>query len=224
MRELRIGGVVVDRDAALDHARHYLTDGSGWAYPSYDGYEADHAAGRLSDAGLLAPVLLNVSHMSIRTYEGLQAVHATLDGHLASVPVDLDLAQACHDDLQLLGPLFAVLDGDGVWGARGTVLAKVLHRKRPRFIPLYDEQVRRVYQDGADAPVPWVEGRSWQDFIILYAAAVGEDLRREATLWNEIAALAPGPPITPLRALDIVAWWAATHSSQTRHSGFTLGK
>ncbi len=43
---------------------------------------------------------------------------------------------------------------------------------------------------------------------MLYAEAVQEDLRREADLWAEIAALAPGPPITSLRALDIVAWWA----------------
>jgi hypothetical protein len=39
--DLRIGGAIVDRSTAFDHARRYLTDGSGWAYPSYDGYEAD---------------------------------------------------------------------------------------------------------------------------------------------------------------------------------------
>ncbi len=39
MNELRIGGVVVDRDDALDRARRYLTDGTGWAYPAYDAYE-----------------------------------------------------------------------------------------------------------------------------------------------------------------------------------------
>jgi hypothetical protein len=87
----------------------------------------------------------------------------------------------------------------------------VLHRKRPRFVPLYDEQVRTVYQHGPDAPVPPPPKgtrRAWRDFVVLYAAAVQVDLRREADLWAQIAALAPGPPITPLRALDIVAWWA----------------
>ncbi len=67
LNELGIGGVTVDRDEALDHARRYLTDGSGWAYPAYDVYEADRAAGPLTDADLLAPVLLNVNRLSIRT-------------------------------------------------------------------------------------------------------------------------------------------------------------
>lgn len=93
-------------------------------------------------------------------------------------------------------------------GAQGTVLAKVLHRKRPRFIPLYDDQVRSVYQDGPNPPVPPQPGRSWSEFIVLFAAAVQQDLRDEAQFWAEVTALAPGPKITPVRALDIVAWWA----------------
>lgn len=146
--------------------------------------------------------------MKIKTYEALQAKRAELDDHLTRIPLDLDLTDADADDLAVLGEMFAVLDGRGVWGAQGTVLAKVLHRKRPRFVPLYDEQVRSVYQDGHDAPVMRRPGRTWRDFVVLYAAAVQKDLRREADLWAEITALATDPPITPLRALDIVAWWA----------------
>jgi hypothetical protein len=75
-------------------------------------------------------------------------------------------AWACHrpgtTTCTCSGPLFGILDKGGIWGARGTVLAKVLHRKRPAFIPLYDEQVRRVYQDGDHAPVPPVIGRAWR--------------------------------------------------------------
>lgn len=208
MSQLEIGGVVVDRGAAFEHARHYLTDGSGWGYPAYDAYEADRAAGPLTDADLLAPVLLNVSRMRIRTYEALQVVRDDLDALLVRVPADLDLLHANEDDIALLGDMFAVLDGHDVWGARGTVLAKVLHRKRPRFVPLYDDQVRAVYQDGPNAPVPRQQDRTWRVFIQLYATAVLQDLRREAAFWEEIVALAPGPPIAPLRALDIVAWWA----------------
>jgi hypothetical protein len=206
--DLRIGGVVVDRADAFKHASRYLTGGSGWAYPSYDGYEADRATGPLTDADLLAPVLLNVNHLKIETYEALQAVRPTLDDVLARIPPDLDLADATEVQLPLLGELFSVLDGAGIPGARGTVLSKVLHRKRPRFIPLYDEQVRAIYQDGNAAPVPPHQGRTWSAFVVQFAAAVQDDLRREAPFWAQIAALAPGPPITPLRALDIVAWSA----------------
>ena len=99
-----------------------------------------------------------------------------------------------HDRLRRLGQL--------------TVLSKVLHRKRPALIPLYDEQVRHVHQGGADPPVPFERGRTWQAFEPLFAAAIQVDLRRELPFWEATAAQAPGPPITALRALDIVAWWA----------------
>ena len=210
MTTLLVGGVTVDRDLALAHARHYLTDGSGWAYPSYDAYEADRAAGPLTDADFLAPLLLNVNQLKIRTYEALQQVRNTLDEVLTRIPGDLDLAEATPHDLLLLGKLFAVLDDPGIWGAQGTVLAKVLHRKRPRFVPLYDEQVRAVYQDGSTGTVSQAPegGRPWAEFIVLFATAVQADLRRERAFWQQLVDLAPGPKITTLRALDIVAWWA----------------
>jgi len=208
MSILRVGGVTVDRDEAFAHARRYLTDGAGWAYPSYDAFDAEHATGPLTDADFLAPMLLNVNQLKIRTYEALQAQRRPLDEALAQIPLDLDLADADADQLKPLGELFSVLDGPGVWGAQGTVLAKVLHRKRPRFVPLYDEQVRGVYQDKPDGPVPWQPGRSWQEFMVLFAAAVQQDLRDEAEFWAEVADVAPGPKITAVRALDIVAWWA----------------
>lgn len=146
--------------------------------------------------------------MRIKTYEALQAKRPELDEHLARIPLNFDLAAAGPGDLAVLGDMFAVLDGPGVWGARGTVLAKVLHRERPGFVPLYDEQVRRVYQDGPHPSVKRQRGRTWREFIVLYAGAVQADLRREADFWADIAALAVDPPITPLRALGIVAWWA----------------
>ncbi len=117
MRTLKIGGMVVDRGEALKHARRYLTDGAGWAYPAYDGYERDRALGPLRDADLLAPVLLNVSRMKIKTYEALQGKRARLDEQLARIPVDLDLVDADDDDLEVLGEMFALLDDTGVWGA-----------------------------------------------------------------------------------------------------------
>ena len=205
-----MGGVSIDRDEAFAHARAYLTDGSRWAYPSYDAYESERAAGPLTDADFLAPVLLNVNQLKIGTYEALKQVRGTLDEVLTRIPVDLDLTEATPEDLQMLGELFTVLDSPGVQGARGTVLSKVLHRKRPRFIPLYDEQVRAVYQDGRAATVTQRPkgGRTWAEFIVVFATAVQADLGREHIFWQQIAALATGPTITTLRALDIVAWWA----------------
>ena len=212
---LRIGGRTVSRAAARDYAARYLTEGVGWAYPSYDGYQADSARGPLVDGDFLAPVLLNVSFLNIRTYEALQARMPELQSRLAEIPLDLELADSDADSLVLLGGLFSVLDGAGLFGVGGTVLAKVMHRKRPAFIPLYDERVRTVYQDGDGAPVPPEPGRTWERFMVRFGEAVRDDLVREHDFYREVAALAPGPPITALRALDIVAWWAGGSPPQT---------
>ena len=50
--------------------------------------------------------------------------------------------------------------------------------------------------------------RTWKEFLPLLGAAIIDDLRSGADFFAEVAALANGPVITPLRALDIVAWHA----------------
>ena len=209
MRPLKIGGMEVDRCAALEHATLYLSGEGAWSYPSYDGFDERHSQGPLVDADLLAPVLLNVGRTySIELYEALRAEVPRLQGVLDRIPLALSLADATDEHLEMLGELVSVLDGVGIKGARLTVLSKILHRKRPRFVPLYDRQVRDVYLGDDPFPIRREKGRSWQAFMVEYAAAVQRDLRREAPFWQEIADLAETPPITPLRALDIVAWWA----------------
>lgn len=131
MDELRLGGLVVRRQDALAHATSYLTRGHGWAYPWYDGFDAQHAAGPLVDADLLAPLLLNVNRISISTYAALQAVLPRLQAALDNISPALSLADANPDQVADVGELFAVLDDPGGPDARGTVLSKMLHRKRP---------------------------------------------------------------------------------------------
>jgi Family of unknown function (DUF6308) len=206
MTKLQIGGVHIDRQAPLELARHYLSQRQGWAYPAYDGFDTARANGPLGDSDLLAPVLLNIQHLSITTYQQLQDVRPRLQELLDRIPLEQSLVDTDDDDLEILGELFGVVDNHGIKGAKGAVISKVLHRKRPAFIPLYDRQVGAVYLDGAEAPVPRAKKRSWRAFAPLFAAAVRTDLQRELPFWQEIAALATDPPITPLRALDVVAW------------------
>ncbi len=49
--------------------------------------------------------------------------------------------------------------------------------------------------------------------MVLYAAAVRQDLNDEAAFWQEVTDLASEPPITDVRALDIVAWWAGKQAN-----------
>lgn len=217
--DIRVGGRLVDRAQALKHAERYLNHSDeGWSYPAYDGYEADTARGPLRTADLLAPVLLNVQHMSLQTYYGLVAEIPKLQTVLDKLDPDLKLQEADAEDIALIGSLYEGIDAGRTHGASGTTLSKILHRKRPALIPLYDEHVRRCYQDGDSAIVKQDRKRSWADFMGLMASAIRDDLVSQRDTWAEITQLAREPAITPLRALDIVAWWVGRDTPETSYS------
>ena len=88
------------------------------------------------------------------------------------------------------------------------ILAKVMHRKRPAFIPLYDRFVDYCYRGVENAPIPNDRKRGWRAFLPLLGQAHHRRPAGRRGLLREVAALASGPVITPLRALDIVAWHA----------------
>ena len=193
---------------AFEWAREYLTGASAWAYPAYDAYDTRSDPHSIEDADLLAPVLLNVNRLTLKAYYGLQEQRDRLQDSLAAIPEDAELTSAGDDDLEPIRMLFSVLDNPGIPDVQGTILAKILHRKRPGFIPLYDERVRRCYQVGQRAPLPVRRGRPWGEFFVALAMAMRNDLVDQRDAWAEIAALATNPRISLLRALDIVAWHA----------------
>lgn len=205
---VRIGGVVVAREPALESARGYLSRRDRFGYPAYDSFGSEGGPWRISDADLVAPVLLN-AEMNSRTFYALEALRPHLEQWLVRVPVDARLAEAGKRELDLLGELFSVLDDEDTPElARGSIVTKLMHRKRPAFIPLYDRFVDYCYRGAPDAPIPPARGRAWREFLPMLGSAVREDLRSGADFFDEVAALAKDPVITRLRALDIVAWYA----------------
>jgi hypothetical protein len=206
---LRIGGIDLDRADAFAKAKEYLSGKGNWGYPAYDGFDAGGDSDHLSDGDLLAPILLNVG-IRIPTYS-LAEKRAELERRLARVPHDKALKDADSEDIESLAELFAIID-EGLPGVRGTVLAKIMHRKRPLFIPLYDSCIWQCYVGVKDALVPRRERgkrRTWKEFVPLLAGEMIKDLNREDAWLANVAASAAGPvPVTPLRALDIVAWRA----------------
>lgn len=205
-RMIRLGGVEIDRAAALQGASHYLgRRRHRFGYPAYDAFDSGSGPFRLGDADFLAPVLLNVK-VSVKDFYALSDLRPWLDDWLARVPVDARLAEAGPAELELLGELFGVLDRPAKERARGSILTKVMHRKRPAFVPLYDRHVDYCYRGATAAPLAKDPRRSWGVFLPQLGAALIADLSREAQLLAEVVALAPSPPITSLRALDIVAW------------------
>lgn len=215
-----MGGLAVDRTTATDAARDYLSGQGQYGYPVYDGFDGGRDAWRLTDGDLLAPALLNVP-VRLPAFYALQSVRPQLEAWLGQTAPDARLVDASDKDLERLGELFSLLDS-GIPGVRGVILAKVMHRKRPTFIPLYDRFVYHCYVGPDDtAPLKIEPKRSWHDFMILLSQAMQADLRRETEWFQSLTELAFGSvSITPLRALDIVTW--SSGRAQATTAGLSL--
>jgi hypothetical protein len=206
---VNVGRYEVAVDTARSWVATYLNDAPlRFAYPSYDDYATNGDANRLCDGDLLAPVLLNVD-VPIEAFAGLRAIRKELEAALVVVPRNVDIIAASNDAIELVGNLYSILDSEELRPrlVQGVTLAKVLHRKRPDLIPLYDQNVDRVYR-GEDAPILPAKDRSWVEFMRLLAEAMRNDLNSRLEVWDELTRLAPadGPRVSRLRALDIVAW------------------
>lgn len=161
----------------------------------------------LNDGDLLAPTLLNAPPTVVAFYS-LQWAKPRLNEVLPTIPRDLTLAQSVNDGTLdgMLGDLVAVLDDPDrrMRGIRLTTLLKVLHRKRPLLIPLYDQFVRACYVGGtAEYPVPRRKKVDNTTFIVDVATAINTDLEAQPAVFDELAVLAP---VGKLRVLDVLAW------------------
>jgi len=205
--QVRVGGGSIGLEDAKSFARTYLNDKSrAWSYPAYDGYPGGPTR-LLSEQDLFGAVLLNVPHLSLRTYYALVGAMDELNAALVNIPDDLSLVDATPGQLELVADLFGILDPPRPHGVKLTKLSKILHRKRPGAIPLFDTNIGVCYKElGNPPPVPHVDTRSYVDFTRAWLPAVRADLTSQIHVWEEIVEMAPGPLITPLRALDIVGW------------------
>src|SRR6478752_3512931 len=108
---VRIGGIEVDRELALESARSYLSRRDRFGYPAYDSFGSEGGPWLVSDADFVAPVLLN-AEMNSRTFYALEGIRPHLENWLVKVPLDARLVEAGPSELALLGDLFSVLDSD----------------------------------------------------------------------------------------------------------------
>ena len=145
----------------------------------------------------------------------MQRQRNRIEDVLRRIPLHVDLLDATHEHLDLIGALYAVLDDTKIRGVRGTTLSKVLHRKRPMLIPLYDSHVFAVYCGDGAHPVPHARKQTWREFMTLLAGAMQADLARAPLAWDTIRASAPDGDMTRLRALDVLAWKLAPNSRVT---------
>lgn len=213
---LHVGGF----DVEVEHARTLIdqyvhpADGIVTGFGHYDHLATGApATGPLIDADLLAPNLLNAP-VDLKRFAALQDLRDEMQAALDPIPAHADLAEADDETIELLGPLFAVLDSLAASrrGIGPVIYSKVLHRKRPGLVPIIDTNVMWCYCHDHErhAPVPIQRGRNWADFTLALAYAMRTDLQHAPASWTELAAVA-SPSMTRLRALDIVAWRTGNH-------------
>ncbi|HVE64400.1 MAG TPA: DUF6308 family protein [Mycobacteriales bacterium] len=197
--------VVEDPDELL---LTYLDPAGGYAYPAYDTLVTNSSTA-LVDGDLLAPSLLG-AHVDLARFELLRTMLPDLSAGLSGLP-PTSLADTDDAGIALVAQCFADLDhprysGHGV---RGTILSKVLHRKRPDLVPLYDSRIWTAYT--APGAVARAGKRSWVDFMTLLCAQMRADLQAESAELSRLVDVAAdqGANLTTLRLLDILVWMSS---------------
>jgi hypothetical protein len=184
----------------------YLNPTYGYAWPAYDTLVTNGSAA-LVTGDLLAPALLE-AHIDSARFGVLVEMLPHLGG-VGDLPAR-SLAEATDDDITAVAALFSVLDTEQYRrrGVRGTIVSKVLHRKRPDLVPLYDSRIDAGYR--ASGRITHDPHRPWVDFMDLLCKLMREDLEREEKAFAGLVDFAAerGAEISALRILDILVWMA----------------
>jgi hypothetical protein len=191
---------VADPEAVLVD---YLDPRHETAYPDYDAL-VTNGSPALVDSDLLAPALLNAPVDRVR-FRLLQSMLPRLAA-VAELP-QVPLQEASDDDVEAVAALYEVLDDERFrrGGVRGTILAKVLHRKRPDLVPLYDSVIFEAYTRSV---IDRLTERSWVEFMRRLCLAMRADLRAHRAEFDHLVEVTRtfGTELTPLRILDILVW------------------
>lgn len=203
---------IFDAESLLEEYIGPRRRGLRYAYPSYDGLVTNSDPSRLCTGDLLAPTLLG-SPVELDRMKTLTSLMPLLQRGLEALPEHATIMGAGPELLKSVAALYDPLDDPTVEDrdVKGSLLAKVLHRKRPALIPLFDSRVRDFYRhDDAVPPAPRRE-RTFREYMEMLVPFICADLRENAEEFTRLTELAPvdGPPLTPLRALDIIVWMSS---------------
>lgn len=203
---------VFDAESLLEEYVGPRRRGLRYAYPYYDGLVTNSDPDLLCTGDLLAPCLLGAG-VDVDRMHTLTALLPLLQRALDKLPPGIELIEADEVTLDLVAALYDPLDDPDVSDrdVKGSLIAKVLHRKRPALVPLFDSKVRVFYQHEHCVPPAPKDGRSWREYMQLLVRAMQHDLRENADEFRRLTSLVPasGPPLTPLRILDIVVWMSS---------------
>ena len=196
--------VVDDPQSAADLADYFQLDRPPGTMPRYSGSRFEFLAGggdrpavanTITTDDLLAVTLLSVDvpgDVALQLLEG--PLGQDLTHHLAQIPVDVGIGDPVARQL-----LTRASHADVAWtlleephGMGWVITNKLLARKRPRLIPVYDGVVRCAFgkPDGL-----------WSLLLTLFA-----DGRLEESLTHVRSTAGVPETVTPLRVLDVIVW------------------
>ena len=186
----------------------YVEPDGPYAYPAYDTL-VTNGAPDLVDGDLLAPTLLG-AQVDYARFVLLKRMLPALREGMTGLP-DTPLEDTDDAGIAEVARCFAVLD-EPVFaraGARGTIVSKVLHRKRPDLIPLYDSRIWTAYT--VSGVIGRGSHRPWVEVMQALCHSMRADLannRAEFVMLQKLAA-EHGAQLTLLRTLDILVWMSS---------------
>lgn len=206
--KLSIGGLEVSVEHAMGLARTYMNEYGKWSYPAYDSYPGNGDPDSVGPQDTAAAGLLNAGQNALKAQCSFLGLIPEINKRLRTEHLTGTLDEAADVTFSAIADLYGVLDRRKTPQLRLVKLAKILHLKRPGLLPLYDDNIWRAYGKLGNPKITHTKGRSTTQFMLDWLPFIQSDLRNGLEHWREIAALAPagGPVVTPLRALDMVAW------------------
>jgi len=193
------------RDQALDYLRSYFAPvdaQTGYTGSRFErlsgGGDRPSVADEFTADDLVAVTMLSVTVPARAGLEILERQRSEIRELLKQIPTDLDLASVEGDAITPEWPAWRLWTRlMEINGLGSTTVSKLLARKRPRLLPVYDSLVAELLQPRGDF---WnalhrtlrVGTPSLQEHLL--------SLRAESGI---------GEDISPLRVFDVVAWRTA---------------
>jgi hypothetical protein len=197
----------VEQPQAIEHLRSYFEpDRAPGKMPHYAGSRFEFFAGggdrpetahRITLDDLVAVTMLRVDvpgDVALQLFEG--ELGGAVAEHLERIPTGVSINDPAA--AELFAPGSAAREAwrllEKPYGMGWVITNKLLARKRPRLIPVYDQVVRCAfgYPDGL-----------WNWLVALFAADSGV---LEGSLLAAREAAGVTPEVTPLRVLDVITW------------------
>ena len=196
--------VVDDPQSTADLADYFQPDRPAGTMPRYSGSRFESLAGggdrpavanTITADDLVAVTLLSVDvpgDVALQLLEG--RLGQDVSQHLAQIPVDVGIGDPVAREL-----LAPASHADVAWtlleephGMGWVITNKLLARKRPRLIPVYDGVVKCAFGE---------PDRFWSLLLTLFA-----DGRLEKRLSHVRSTAGVPETVTPLRVLDVIVW------------------